>query len=174
MRKIIVGLVLALFLLNPSAAHAFDKYGVTVGESISNSSTIGTEDDCHDVSWDSVGVFGRINLIPTWYADIELAVGQLIWDEEEVGETLLIESRAMFMKDYKYVHVGLGFGLAYPTDNDNTYHLKNGTVLGLLTGRLRVPISTYFGLDFEADHVSAIAKDDSGVNVWKTKLYFVF
>ena len=203
MRKILLAIVLSLFLLMPiwaTQATAFDKYGVSFSGSLGiMSGKLG--DNCHKFDWGSVGVFGRNNLTPTFYVDFELDVGNLKWCSDKKwaiitaknhghskchkptttteyfnsggGYVTSLETRAMFMQDEGWYHSGIGFGLALLGDGD-IYHLAKDAVYGLITVRLRVPINDRFGVDFEADHISAIGRHDQGMNVWKFGLYHMF
>ena len=184
MRKILLAIVLSLFILMPTWATAFELTGMSVSTTLTDDDVIGAEQDCYDFNWGSVGIFGRDYYTPTVYVDYELDLGWLVWfptpkspppsykrDGSRVAFS--IEGRMMAMKDLGWCHVGGGLGLALLSHGD-VYYLANDAVYGLIAARLRVPINDRFGVDFEADHISAIGRHDQGMNVWKSGLYFMF
>ena len=199
MRKIITTIVMALLLILPMNAEAFDTGGVSSNTSFSDNNTIGASGDCHKFKWSSFGIFGRNYQTPTWYIDYELDVGYMKWDiagsrvetTTEIvdgipvtttkyyqlgnsSSTLSLEGKMMFNKKVSIFDLGIGGGLALLYDSGNVVHLSPHSLYGLITARVRLPINRDLGLDFEADHISAIGKHDRGMNVWKFGAYLMF
>ncbi len=183
------------------SAAAFDSTGFAFGTSFSNSNTSGADDDCHKFTWGSLGLFGRNNQSPTWYIDYEVDIGVLNWQAKKLpttyhpadghgarcvptgnvvyrntggGSALSIEGRIMFNKKPSIFELGAGFGLAGLSGMDDIYHLTKDGFYGLITGRIRLPITNRFGLDVEADHISSVFGQDRGMNVWKIGTYLMF
>jgi len=181
-RLMLFTLLTVMMSISPCEAF-FDKYGMSVSAGGLSDHAVGHTDSDHDFYWGSLGFFGRHNLTPKWYGDLEGDIGYLSWigsNEEKSDHVVSIETRLMIMRKlFTHLHLGLGGGFCLLADSNGHPGLGDSGFYGLITTRVRIPFYTSdnkheWGLDIGTDHISGVTDEDSGRNVIKGRVYFTF
>jgi hypothetical protein len=173
-------MVIALLVFSAPAAQAeiFHSYGCSAAIGGLSEHAVGHSSSEFDFYWHSIGLFGRHDFNPKWYADLAGDVGYMRWEangDRRDDDALSFEGRVIIMRKlFRHLHIGAGGGLCFLDTSDSHPDLGDSGVYGLLTGKIRVPVSCKWGVDFEADHVSGVTDRDAGNNVLKARVYFRF